>query len=118
MIKMVALMKRKPGLSLEQFIERYEQYHAPFAKPHMPHAVRYERRFLRPLGNPLTGGDGESVFDVLTEVWFPDRAALEADLGHIATPEMMAAFAADEEPLFDRAHHRLFLIEDERQTEL
>ena len=117
MIKMIALMKRKPGLSLGEFITRYEEHHAPFARPHMPSAVHYVRRFLCPLGNPLTGDDSGG-FDVLTEVWFPDRTAMERDLSHIATPDIAAAFAADEAHLFDREHHRTFVIAEERETEL
>ena len=30
MFKVMALLKRKPGLSLEEFIERYEGEHVPF----------------------------------------------------------------------------------------
>jgi len=36
MVKTIALIKRKPGLSREEFIRHYEEVHAPLALKHVP----------------------------------------------------------------------------------
>ncbi|QYB04712.1 EthD domain-containing protein [Rhodococcus sp. USK10] len=117
MIKMVALMKRRADLTLDEFIERYENGHAPFADKYLPTARHYQRRYIQPLGNPIDGSNYEPDFDVVTEIWFDDQSALEEALGRISEPEVAALFAADEEELFDRVAHRLFTVAHESRTD-
>lgn len=118
MIKFIALMKRKAGMTFEAFKQQYESGHAPFAAPHMPRATHYERRFLTPLPSPFAGDGDSNSFDVLTEVWYEDRTAMEADFAGLADPQVSAAFVADEAKLFDSTRHRLFIVDQEAATDL
>ena len=53
-------------------------------------------------------------FDVVTELWFADRAADEAMLAAHARPEVGGAIAADEENFLDRSKTRFFVVEERR----
>jgi uncharacterized protein (TIGR02118 family) len=64
MIKAIALIKRKDGLSREEFAEHYEEVHAPLILSLMPALRRYVRNHVLE-----TPGTGESPFDCITEFW-------------------------------------------------
>lgn len=68
MIKTMGLLKRKPGMSREDFIDYYETRHAPLAVEIQTTMKRYIRRYLSPLVYPLTGTVLEPAYEVLTEV--------------------------------------------------
>ena len=112
MFKMIALLKRRTDLSLDEFIDRYEKGHALFARPHMPNVKHYERRYLQSMANPVDGEHFVPDFDVITEIWFDNRADCEAAMGHVQT--VAAEFAEDEANLFDRPATRLFTVYSEK----
>jgi EthD domain len=117
--KLITLLKRRPTLSREAFIDYYESTHVKIANKYMNgRATRYFRRYLQPVTNPLTGESIEPDFDVLTEVWFADRAAFEAAMVVFASPEVAVEIAWDEEHLFDRAKNRLFTEVEEHESRL
>jgi hypothetical protein len=109
MFKTITLLKRRDGLSLDEFIAYYEDHHRRIGEKYLRGgAVRYVRRFLRPLddiGDPTD-------YDVVTEIWFPDRASFEATLSALKRPQAAAEIAADEERLFDRSKIRMFKVEE------
>jgi uncharacterized protein (TIGR02118 family) len=110
MIKSMTLIKRKPGLSREEFIQHYEEVHAPLALKHFPTFARYARNYV------ITLPDAEEPdFDCITEIWFDDiegaMAATEA-LGDYKT-EIGRIFLDDEEKFMDRGS-RVSLLVDER----
>jgi len=106
MIKTITMLKRKPGMSLEDFIAYYESHHRLIGEKVLKsHAVRYSRRYLQPRID-RTGAVSEPDHDVLTEVWFPDQAAADTTARSIAAHA--AEIAADEEKLFDRSKQRSF----------
>jgi len=43
MIKVMAFIKRKPGISHEEFVQHYEEVHAPLAVKHLTTISRYVR---------------------------------------------------------------------------
>ena len=45
MVKAIALLRRNPGLSPEQFRKRYEEVHAPLAKRLFPFMRKYVRNY-------------------------------------------------------------------------
>lgn len=114
MHKLLILMKRKAGVSTDAFVEAYERGHARFALRHLGDPVRYERLYLRPIGD-APEGDG---FDVLTEVWYRDREAMEAALAHLGSPEIAAAMAEDERALLDQTRRLSFVVVDEAVSDL
>jgi uncharacterized protein (TIGR02118 family) len=108
MIKLLALLKRRPGLSLEAFRSHYENTHAPLALTYMPEATRYVRRYLVPSQFPASVAD-QDEYDVVTEIDFRDAAAFETAMNRASTPEA-APLANDEDMLFDRSRMRIFTI--------
>jgi len=71
MIKAISLLKRKPGISLEEFSKHYEEVHVPLAMRHFPFK-RYARNYV------ASPGAEELGFDCITEVWFETMADCEA----------------------------------------
>lgn len=113
MIKMVTLLKRRPGMSMDEFIDYYESTHRLIGESVIkPHAVYYARRYLDPIPNVLTGESEEPDHDVLMEIWFPDQAAFDAAMAAITDPEHRKIIEADEVKLFDRPKMRSFIVRE------
>ena len=60
----------------------------------------------------------DADFDVVMEIWYPDRAAQEAASQGLAAPEAQREIIEDEERLFDRPRNRFFLLEEEQESDL
>jgi hypothetical protein len=104
--KVLIFLKRRPGMSLEAFRDYYEGVHSKLCEGYSRGARRYVRRYVQPRPNSLTGKDDELEFDVITELWFEDRAVFEKAVYHASRGELPAAVLADEERLFDRSKTR------------
>ncbi len=109
MFKTITLLKRRPGLSMDDFIAYYERVHAHIGEKYLAAgAQRYVRRFLHPIAD-----DGQDKpYDVVMEIWFADRAAFDRTLAELLEPGPAAEIAADEDRLFDRSANRLFFVEE------
>jgi len=111
-IKVVTLLTRKPGMSREAFIEHYETHHRKIGEKYLSgFAVKYQRRYLQSAGFREQEGD-EPPFDVLMEIWYPDKDTLDAALAVLSTDEAQAEIIADEERLFDRDLIRSYTVEE------
>jgi hypothetical protein len=78
MIKYMFALKRKPGMSLEEFKDYYENHHAPLALGGSKF-VKYRRSYVIPGAYTSPHVDHkipEPDFDVISEIWFEDEAAL------------------------------------------
>jgi EthD domain len=113
MIKTLAFLTRKPGMSREAFIERYETQHAPLGVRVMPTAKRYIRRYVKPVGEGYPVPD----FDVITEAWFEDTTAYTRAMDALMKPDTAALIAEDEEQQFDRSKMH-FAVVEEHETQL
>src|SRR4051794_7700376 len=79
MIKTVALLKRKPALSLEEFRAYYHDRHSPLSWSLMPPEVAEGiTLYLQNHARPVRGGTRDAPFDCVTEIGFADEAALRA----------------------------------------
>ncbi|HKA62147.1 MAG TPA: EthD domain-containing protein [Methylomirabilota bacterium] len=103
MIKVVTCIKRKPGMSVEDFQAYWRGSH-PEVVVRLPGIRRYVQSHTRLAGYRK----GEPVFDGIAEVWFDDGRALHA-LG--GTPEM-AAVGADESRFIDREATRVIATDE------
>ena len=78
MIKLVMPMKRRPGMSVEEFREYYETRHRLIGEKYLKGYVsKYMRRFT----NPNVDRDGQlrdPEYDVFLEIWYPDQETMEA----------------------------------------
>lgn len=70
MVKVIALIKRKPGLSREEFLRRWHQAHPPFVRK-LPGLARYRQ-------NHSIEHRQEWPFDGAAELWFESVADVAA----------------------------------------
>ena len=77
-IKVIAMLARKPGLSETDFVDYYENRHAPLILSIAPQIRDYRRNYLRREGAILATGARPPDFDVVTELWFDDQEAFDA----------------------------------------
>lgn len=111
MFKIFLQIRKKPGLSREDFIAYYENNHAPLAIGLIPGMKKYARHYLQPLGSDFFAAGDERPDDVVTEVWFDSRDDYERAMALLTDPATAAILAADEDKLFDRASIRVRSVE-------
>ena len=112
-IKVIAMLARKPGLSETEFVDYYENRHAPLILSIAPQIRDYRRNYLRREGAILATGARPPDFDVLTELWFDDQQAFDAAMVAFTDPVNAARIAHDEENVFDRSR-TMFFVATER----
>ena len=112
MVKLITLLKRRPGLSREAFRDYYESRHRLIGEKYLAgYAVHYVRRYVE-----LLPGGGEPDHDVVMEIWLPDRERLEALMRRLAEPDVAEEIARDEEQLFDRPATLTFTVSEVAST--
>ena len=110
MIKVFGYLKRKPGLSPQEFADYYEHNHVPLvlSKAFMP--MVYKRNYIQ-RGDAFNIEGTEISFDCMTELVFADRDDLSAWMASLGVDEI----ARDEENFIDRAATRAYVV-DERSS--
>ena len=114
-IKIVILIKKKSGMSREDFIRHYETIHAvEFGKKLLGHLfVKYVRNYPKGLVDyQPEHPDFEGNYDAVTEIWVKDEAALTEMQRLINLPENNKRILADEEAVQDRQHTRLLIVDE------
>jgi len=117
MFKAVFLLKRKPGTTMEEFRTYYETSHRKLGERVLPTAERYFRRYLTPFSADNSPAADEQEFDVITEVWFKDKATFEAAIASLGKPGTSEEIVEDELRFMDRSKIRLFTV-DECESDL
>jgi len=116
-VKLITLLHRKPGMSREAFVTRYETLHSRIGEKYLKgYASRYFRRYCRSAG-PKDNAESELPADVIMEIWFPNADAFSACMAFLMTEEAQAEIVTDEEKMFDRTRMVSFLV-DEYESDL
>mgnify|MGYP001491048342 CR=1 FL=1 len=69
-IKIIIGLKRRPGMSVEEVRDYYENVHIKVASKYLqPGMIHYARRYLDPMPHLDTREIHEPEFDVITELW-------------------------------------------------
>ncbi len=105
MIKGMSLVKRKPGLTLEEFARHYEGVHVSLAMKHFPFK-KYMRNYI---SKPEDAE--EPWFDCITEVWFETMEDCQA-AAEFSVSESYKVIAEDEEKFMDRSRIVAFIVEE------
>lgn len=106
-VTVVTLLKRRQGMSREDFRAYYENTHRRIGEQVLGgYATRYVRRYL----TPTDGVDQDFDFDVVMEIDFPDEAVRDACMASLGAPDTLAMIVEDEEKLFDRSRIRTFSV--------
>lgn len=108
--KILLLLKRRPGMSLEDFRDYYENVHSKIGEKYANGIVRYVRRYLEPQPNPDSGVSGELPYDVITELWFEDEKIYKGTVEYLSTSIMPDEVVEDEKRLFDRPTMRMATV--------
>jgi len=103
MIKLIATIHRKPGLSDEAFLRHWRDIHVPLVA-RLPNLKGY---VINPL---LETMDAARPYDGVAELWFESRDALERSL---ASPERDEA-RADLAEFTDLSRMTRAIVEEER----
>ena len=112
MIKLIMPMKRKPGLSADEFRDYYESRHRLIGEKYLS---GYATRYLRRYPQPTPGRDGnihEPEYDVFLEVWYKDEAAMQACGLVMRGKEAAEEILTDEENLFDKRYMQSYVVID------
>ena len=110
MIKMVAILKRKPGLSFEEFKKHYETSHVPLVSGFMgKHLKAYVRNYSDgpnpfPVGKP-------NQFDCVTEFHFDSMEDLMAAAAECEKPENAPLVREDERRFLDIDNVEVFIAD-------
>ena len=107
MVKLIYLITRKPGLSVEEFQRYWRETHGPIAG-RLPGLRRYVQCHVPPELYDRPSGEGPA-YDGAAELWFDDLDALRAAM---RSPEVEAA-REDERNFID--HSKVFAIVTEEK---
>lgn len=120
MIKIVCLFNRKPGLTMREFRDYYENNHVPLVTKLLPQPRTYSRSYARedrdyvaPHGHadrPVAA----RAFDVLTELIFDSEEDYQKMVTALSDPEIRRTVARDEARFFDRASMRTYFVDEYR----
>ncbi len=107
MVKLIAMIKRKEGMTREEFSRYWEEKHGPLIVKLFPGMKRYvQNHAVR-----LPGG-GEPQFDGMVEVWFDDLQSWRA-VANFSQSDEGKVLRDDEEKFIDRSKI-VFLVAEER----
>ena len=113
-VKVMLLMRRKAGLTTQQFIEYYEGNHAILASDHV-HFSDYRRNFVDRRTNIVARHlptRSQPEFDVITSCTYPNPQELARVNDALANSDMGHVFAEDEGRFLDRDAMELFFVEE------
>ncbi len=98
MIKFTILLRRKPGMSHDEFVSYHREHHAPLFSS-LPEVKRHVRHYVQchATGEQLPGLPDNKI-DGTTELWFDDLAGLA---GVFQSPNYMESIRPDEEKFLD-----------------
>lgn len=116
MVKMIFLLTKKPGMTRDAFIERYETQHAPYALKLVPYMAEYRRTYLPEEGMLAVAHAGPAAdrpqFDVVMELWFNDQSALDEMFSDVANTNKGQLIAEDEMDQFDRKKMMMMVVDE------
>lgn len=122
-VKLVALVSKRKDITREQFIDLYENSHAPLAlellrKNGKSIFAGYRRSYPVP-GDLFKLPHVEYVqppvdFDVLSEFWFWTERDFDDFLAMNEEPDYLARMTPNQETLFDMSSIRMFRVEEYR----
>lgn len=109
MTKIIVLIKRKPGISREDFRAHYETHHADLALTVCrPFLLDYRRSYptdsfsyFDTVETAATIAAPAFEYDCITEMWFENKSRMDAMFAALAEPEVRRMISEDEERFID-----------------
>jgi uncharacterized protein (TIGR02118 family) len=116
MPKMIAVLKRKPGMSFEEFRTYYETRHVPLVKRIMGDNLEAYIRNYVDQGSPFPVGVPVD-FDCISEFHYLDQQRFEAAVAAIQHPSNVDRVRADELNFLDIDAARLCMADVRTRTD-
>lgn len=117
MFKVLCLLKKKTGLSDAAFVDYYENHHLPLALKLFPQILKHQRNYLIETALRQDATAPTLPFDVVSHLWFTDRAAFEDMLSSAQRPEIARLIGDDEAHFMDRSQSRLIVVDERGPTQ-
>ena len=116
MVKFVACVRRKEGLSTEEFHDYWRNNHGPLVAS-VPEFWQYVRRYVQghTMTEPVPGfpPSDETAFDGIAELWFDSVEDVGQAFSH---PRYLEIIRPDEQKFVDFTASRIFLVKDVQIT--
>jgi hypothetical protein len=108
MIKLMLLLKRKPGLTPEQFRDHYENVHVPLGLKYVGHLLADFRRHYPDAMMSLADGQPLGCeYDAISVYSFKHAAAFTELQKILADPQVARILTEDEAQFLDRSASRM-----------
>jgi len=104
MLKVMAFLVKRQGISNEELIDYYENRHVPMILSLAPPPARYTRNYLQTDANTEPRDD----VDIITELEFADVGAYQAWVSVMYAPG--SGVADDEAKFLDRSKTRAYTV--------
>ncbi|RSM76968.1 EthD family reductase [Kibdelosporangium aridum] len=101
MLKVLAFLARKPGLTMDEFVDYYENHHVPLIVSQGHGLLGYKRNYIR---------DGADGVDVVSEFYFANEGSYRSWAAAMYSPE--TGVADDEANFLDRSKTRSYVVEE------
>lgn len=108
--RILLFMKRKPGLTMDEFRDYYENRHIPLCAPYMQGIAGYRRNYIVPQPHAESGTNEELPYDVITEMFFDDEETYKNTVEYLANTVMPDEIVADEANFFHRPTMRMTTV--------
>ena len=114
-VKMIAFLKRRSDMSLEEFERYYESHHVPLILRTLPKISRYIRNYVNPdsVANSRAGGDSSPPCDVITELWFNTESDYRTFQAVCSNPDNVKKMADDEVNFLEMESIRTYLVKEQ-----
>ena len=107
MVKVIALLKKRDGMTQEEFSRYWEEQHGPLVRRVFPEVERYVQNHL--VDPPR--GEGPQI-DGVAEVWYKDQQAWRAAVDFYTSEE--GRVIRDDERKFIDVSRMIVLVSEEK----
>ncbi len=111
MVKLIACLKRKPGMTLQEFHRYWKEEHGPLVKS-VPEWFRYVQKLVQShtIEGPVPGfPDLEAPFDGFAEIWFDSLEDVERAF---TAPRYLEIIRPDEAHFLDIPNCKVAVVEE------
>lgn len=107
MFKVIVLASKRPDISFTAFRDYYSNHHVHLMNRLLAHGAAIHRRNFVIHPDPDNPGD----YDVISEVFYEDKATAEATMREMADPDVHRQRIADETEFLLPDSVRVFMVE-------
>lgn len=109
-VKLIGLLKKKPGMTREAFIDYYENSHVPLICGLVPMGHDYRRSYTERMRANGREVDDAFEYDAVTELWFDQAEDYAAFAEAMRDPRIFQQIVADEEKFLERSASKILVV--------